>query len=505
MLKYKDSFLKGWDQMGRWMRFSFKVILPIIILILAASCTVNQNQASATENVEGVVEVDRTFREFYSNLGGEEILGPAITGTIEYKNLICQYTENALMCFDTIATDMDRFFLYSLAQIFEIEPLENEFNSQNNQERVVNDISIYEEFQTLYDRLYGARYVGKPLTGVRYNPYKQRIEQYFENVGFYRLLTDPPGDVHLLSYGVYVCDVHCRYRPQPSAIISSLPDNINVPFMPYLVRMGNPSAFGEPITLPFHYQEGEIQQVFENIVFIGNPENAASVRLLNLPEILGMPRDIPGPQVYGEESNVIFRPVDGTNGFHVPLDFDRFILYNGGYTLSGHPISVIFTVEENILYRQCFQNYCLDYHADQPLGERVSMTPLGDLYLKHANLNEDLVVKFKFSADSIIFNISAVRPQIPADEEQQIDMLVLRSKDQMPMEKIEAFLHLTLPDGNLEKYNIPPTNAEGASQITIPPHPEFSNGLLIPFEVCLNVPSDDPICQQDSYMIWDHE
>ena len=54
------------------------------------------------------------------------------------------------------------------------------------------------------------------------------------------------------------------------------------------------------------------------------------------------------------------------------------------------------------------------------------MTPLGDLYLEYANLDENLVVKFKFSTESILFNISAVRPQLPADEEQKIDILVLR-------------------------------------------------------------------------------
>ncbi len=497
--------LKGWDRMGKWVHFTFKFTLLFLISIIAASCTVNSGQPTATPTVEGAVEVERTFREFYANLGGMDILGPAITGTIEYKNLICQYTENALMCFDTIATDMDRFFLYGLARTFEIEQIDGELPVQNDQGRIINNITIYEEFLPLYDQLFGARYVGKPLTTVRYNPYKQRIEQYFENVGFYRLLTDSPGEVHLLSYGAYVCDAHCRFKPDPPSIINNFLDNITVPFMPYIIRMGDPTAFGEPITLPFTYQGDQRQQVFENVVFVGNPENAASVHLLNLPELLGLPRDVPGPQVYTEKDNVIFRPVDGLNGFHVPLDFDYFIINNGGYTFSGNPISMVYTVEKDKLFRQCFQNYCLDYDLNKPAGENVSMTPLGDLYLEYANLDENLVVKFKFSTESILFNISAVRPQLPADEEQKIDILVLRSRDQLPMENIEAYLLLTMPDGTVEKYNFQPTNAEGASQFTIPPHPEFSNGYLIPFKVCLNVPSDEPICQEDNYMIWDHQ
>ncbi len=490
--------------MSRWMRLTFKLVIILVFLGLATACSANSGQTS-TETMEGIFEVNSTFREFYQNLGGKELLGPAISPLFTHENIVCQYTENTLMCFNNLAEDPYRLYLFGLANTFEIEPFEDSFIDNTSQDRIINNIAIYEEFQPLYDRLYGSRYVGKPLTPVRYNPYKQRIEQYFENVGFYRLLDDPPGEVHLLSYGVYVCDAYCRSQGKDVSAVTNLPENVNVPFLPYIVRMGSPAAFGEPITKSFNYQQNEIQQVYDSVVFIGNPDISTSIRLLNVPELLNMPRHVPGPQVYTEADGVLFYPVYGTDGFHVPLDFDRFISRNGGISLSGNPISEIYALVEGKVYRQCFQNYCLDYDGTKPNGQNVSMAPLGSDYTKYANLNEDLIVKFKFTPETILFNISEIEAQIPANQDQLIDLVVLRSKDKLPLENIEAFLYLTLPNGDIEKYNFAPTDANGTSHFTIPAHPQLSNGDLIAYEVCLNIPSDKPLCQQNNYLIWDHK
>ena len=48
---------------------------------------------------------------------------------------------------------------------------------------------------------------------------QQRIEQYFENVGFYRNFSDPAGSVHLLAYGAASCAERCAYQPAVDAVI----------------------------------------------------------------------------------------------------------------------------------------------------------------------------------------------------------------------------------------------------------------------------------------------
>lgn len=489
--------------MSRWIHLTVKFLMILMFLGLASACAASPGQSTTQQ--EGFIEVDSTFREFYQNLGGQEILGPAISPVFPHENIICQYTESSLMCFNTLGNDPNRLYLYELATTFEIENFGEQVISDNTQERIVNDIPIYEEFQPVYDRLYGARYVGKPLTPVRYNPYKQRFEQYFENLGFYRLVDAPRGDVHLLSYGAYVCDIHCRSNNRAENAIIDLPENVNIPFLPYIIRMGSPLAFGEPISHPLPFQNNEILQVYDSVVFVGNPDIPTSIRLLNLPELLGMPRHVPGPQLYTENDGVIFYAVDGNNGFHIPLDFDRFISRNGSYELSGQPISAVFPLEEGKIYQQCFQNYCLVYDATQDPGEKVSMASLGNAYSKYAGLNEDQVVQFLYSPETVLFNISEIQPQIPADQPQQIDLAVLMRRNNLPLENIEAFLYLTLPNGETLQYSFPPTDADGISHFTIPAQPQLSNGDLIGYEVCLNLPTDQPLCHQDNYLIWAHK
>ncbi len=490
--------------MIRWRYFTVVPITILIVLGCLSACMPPPPQTSATTPEEKIT-VNSTFREFYQNLGDQEILGPAISLVFSHENIYCQYTENVLMCFDSLANDLDRWFLFELGTTFEITEFTDPINSGTEGDGVVDPIQIYEEFQPMYDRLYGARYVGKPLTPVRYNPYKQRFEQYFENVGFYRLLDAPRGDVHLLSYGAYVCDEYCRSAQDGVSAIVDLPENVTIPFLPYLIRMGSPLAFGEPISHPLPYQDNQIFQVYETVAFAGNPDVATSIHLLNLPELLNMPRHSPGPQVYSEADGVVFYPVEGENGFHIPNDFDKFIVRNAGYEFSGPPIGSYFAVEEGKVYRQCFQNYCLDYDATKEPGQKVSIVPLGKLYSEYANLPDDQIIQFQYSPETVLFTISEVEAQIPANQPQEIDMVVLMRKNGLPLENIEAFLSITLPDGETIPFDFPPTSADGTSSFTIPAQPQLSNGDLVVYEVCLNIPSEQPFCQQDNYLIWDHK
>ena len=479
------------------MRFVFKVALALLIIIISASCTPGAVTSSQSGNSAGVVEIAPAFREFYQIMGGEAVLGPTIANPMRSENnLYCQYTENAFMCFDdTASQESERLFLYDLGNTFD---LKNLTNGQGEYE-------VYEGFQELYDKLYGALHVGKALTPVQYNPAKHRLEQYFENVGFYQLYGTSDKEARLLSYGLFSCDGYCRYQGKPGSAIANQSDIVDLPFQPYIDRMFNSEAFGEPITKPFFYQNNEIQQVYDNVVFIGNPAIPSSVRLLNVPQILSMPQNAPAPQQYTIENNVVFYPTSGVNGYHVPLVFDTFLSRNGGFDLAGYPTIDVYEVIAGKQYRQCFANYCLDFDPTKPDGLNISMAPLGSAYLEHINLTEDLVVKFKFSPNSVDLMVSEAAAQISAEETQTINILALRKKDGLALGNVDVNFTLTTHDGISRSIEgIAPTDASGKTSVTIPAMPELKNGMLISYEVCLNVPSDGPICKQDNYMIWDH-
>ncbi len=298
----------------------------------------------------GTYSVDAVFREFYASLGGRDLLGPPITAVFNYRGKQCQYTQNALMCFDVMAQGFERFSLYPIGANLGVK---EDPGLSSGDGLVVDGYRIYEEFEDIYHRLYGSLYVGKPLTQPRYNASKNRIEQYFENVGFYKNLDEPAGEVYLLSYGVFACSSDCRYSPPASAQVVASLTSVEQPFLSRIVRLGGLSVFGVPLTDPYPAADGNIEQVYENVVLYAPPEDPGSVRLRNITELMGMPAVAPIAPIYTEADGVVFYPVQGDLGFHVPLIFDRFIAQHGGLEISGHPLADVIQVDTN-LYRQCY-------------------------------------------------------------------------------------------------------------------------------------------------------
>lgn len=476
------------------------MLAALTILLMGSLSACASHPAPVTVQQPGTFSVDPLLREFYASLGGEDLLGPAITALFSLDNLQCQYTQNVLMCFDPLTQGIQRFSLYPLGRTFDIgEPASPV--SLGTEE---NDFPIYEEFTTLYQRLYGAQYVGKPLTPPRFNPNKNRIEQYFENVGFYRNLDDPQGEVYLLSYGVYACSTDCRFSPPASAIVIRNVVEMEQPFLPRLVRLGGLKVFGLPLTHPYLAADGFREQVYENVVLYAPPDNPNAVRLRPVARLNSMPVGQPMPRRYSETDGVVFYPVEGENGFHIPLVFDQFIASHGGIEISGIPLSDPYQIGEN-LYRQCFENYCLDYDNRPEATERVRMAALGREYLKISGLQAPQAAPFEITAETVQMVVNAAKPRLTAEEAQQFEVLLLRAHDQQPLSSVEATLTLTLPDGRQALYYLPPTDGQGHSLLRIAPlQPALPNGSVVAYRVCLNVPAEQPICKADSYLIWNY-
>lgn len=477
------------------------LFLTVLTVLLAASLSACASRSQpVTIQQPGTFSVDPLLREFYASLGGEEILGPAITALFSLDNLQCQYTQNVLMCFDPLAQGIQRFSLYPLGRTFDLgNPASAVEYSPGD-----NEYPIYEEFTALYQRLYGSQYVGKPLTPPRFNPNKNRIEQYFENVGFYRNLDDPQGEVYLLSYGVYACSADCRFSPPASAIVIRNVVEMEQPFLPRLVRLGGVKVFGLPLTPAYLAADGFREQVYENVVLYAPPDNPNAVRLRPVALLAGMPVGQPLPRRYSEADGVVFYPVEGENGFHVPLVFDQFIASHGGMEISGLPLSEPYQIGEQ-LYRQCFENYCLVYDNRPDAAERVRMAALGREYLKINGLAAPQTAPFEITPETVRLVVSALKPRLTAEEAQQFEILLLRQHDQQPLSSVEAALTLTLPDGREALYYLPPTDDEGRSQIRIAPlQPALPNGSVVAYRVCLNIPAEQPICKADSYLIWNY-
>ncbi len=405
-----------------------------------------------------------------------------------------------LFCFNPTAVGADRVSLYPLGNELKLRrdpPIEGLLSDEKN--RVVDGIVIYEKFVSLYDRMYGARYVGRPLTKMRINNGSQRYEQFFENMGFFQNLDEPNGPVHLISYGAYFCGQGCSYNlEQLYNIINS--NMIDQPFAESIARLGGTAVFGEPLLQPRLAPDGYIEQVYTNGIFFGLPNDPSVVQMRPITRYL----DIIGAELVQKKSHnkLVFYEIRPGLGHNVPTEFDEFIALHGGKELSGEPISEVVRLGDQNLYRQCFENYCLIYDPAASNSLKVRLMPLGQEYNKKFPPDESLALKEFFTPETVLLSTSAENPNLSMGEEQVIHIVVQWKANQTPLDRVEGNLVVTYPDGTVARYFFPSTDAQGRSTVVLPARSGLKHGERVTYQVCLNLPSKRLICDMQSYLIW---
>jgi hypothetical protein len=480
----------------RFHHFHKLVVLFVLCIIagLLSSCT-GTTGGKFTDDAAGTYPVDAIFREFYQDLGGNERFGPAISEKFDRDSHPCQYTVNALLCHNPVASGANRYYLAPLGKNL---ILTSDTSLQNN--------AIYPDFLPIYNELNKSNAVGQVLTGVHYNYEQQRVEQYFEDIGLYHSFDDPHGTVHLLPYGAYFCGSDCSYQgvPQENQLNPQYPD-VASPFGTSLDRLGGLQTFGRPLTHPYETGEGTLEQVYENVVVYAPVNDLSDLHLKPLPRLLGLPSTDPSAKVYGAEQNMVFYATSGELGYHVPVIFDQFITYHGGQEISGNPIADPYPDPETGVPRQCYENYCLDYHAEAEAEYQTRMAPLGTLYLKGVQGSDAIVTRYVYSNETVLMQSNEQKPQVSSNEEQIVELILTQREGQSPIANVESKVTLTLPDGQEESFITSPTDPQGHTTIVIPAHPKLRTGDLVSYKICLNVPSDTSICLYDSYLIWNYE
>lgn len=440
--------------------------------------------------------IDPLFKEFYKTLGGQEILGRVLTGLFQRDSRRCQYTENALLCFDAAAGDTShRFFLAPLGR--DLDVVENASLSPSTEggRDLGGGFVLFDDFAPLYDRLYGALYTGKPLTQVRVNQAAGRYEQFFENVGFYRRFDDPPAQVHLLPYGAYLCGPDCSSRLDEYWLIQQS-GMIAQPFEMSIQRLGW-SVFGLPLTQPERTADGMIEQVYDNAMLYAPAGDLSQVRLRPLVRMLDFVQPEPLAVRRPHEQLVFYEVKDGL-GHNVPLFFDRFIATHGGPDLAGDPLTEMFVLEPGRLFRQCFENYCLDYDALAPAQARVSMVPLGVEYVQRSQPAQ--ILRRAFSNETVLLTVEESAPQLRRGEDQKVVMRVYQRQSGKPMYLVEGILTLTFPNRPSQTLYFRPTDQEGRSQLVFQVPDDLPNLSVVEYRVCLNLPADPRICATESFI-----
>jgi hypothetical protein len=470
-------------------QFLFAISLLILAVFLLTACDIQETVVSTPTPP---VEVDPRFREFYLRLGGSKVLGQPSSPLLDSAGVFSQYTDKVLMVFIPTAPQGLEYTLAPLGNNLNL-PAPSRVITQNGNETIIDGIVIYSKFYPLYSTFRLTQYGGRPLSQPIVDLEQHRIVQYFENVAFYTDRDDPNDEVHLVDYGRMFCEEHCNNPEPPSGIIASFSE----PFLDGLTRLGN-DLVGRPTETYSQAADGNIEQVYENVIVYARSGDIRHIYLRPLPAMVGIQ---PGPPVAKEiDPQLIFIPIEGDLGYNVPTIFEEYILSHGGFEISGKPIEERHSFED--VYRQCFTNYCLDFDPYSPDGVApVRPAPLGRLYLDHNPSKGQAISSISLPSESIALKVWEKKPKISSQELQVINLMVQQTKNDAPVVGAIATLLVDIPDGAQLVINMPATDTDGLASLLLQPiHGE--NGRLVTYKICLTTVSKTQKCVDDAFIIW---
>jgi hypothetical protein len=479
------------------------LLILIIPVLLISACGYYQPEVGQAVKPaqEGEYRINPVFWEFYNLMGGEELFGPAITNIFTYEGKKMQYVENGLLVYDP-QEKWDQYSLSNLGEELGIYEPPAEVEGLRG-DLIINDYLIHPAFIDLYRRL-GPDIVGAPLTNPRENYTQGRVEEYFQNLGFYFQLDDPEQEAHLLAYGRAVCGSLCQFKGSLDNAIQTK-TQLSEPFSSFLKRVGS-TVTGSLVGGPYLSEDGNEEVIFENMV-VYNDHGYVALR----PLVLQMGY-IPQPLVEAiDNSIVVFIPVEGTLGHNVLVYFNNYIIQHMGYEISGIPVSEIYEFNhEQEVIRQCFTNMCLDYYSQE---SEVPVRPaqLGIDYKNVFHPELTVVSEETISQNGTTFiprksipNLFQLKvwesaPLISSSEAQVISASVFFNE--IPQAGQQMTLTVNIPDTEPITVSMPPTGEDGHTTISLAPM-ATSNGTLVTYEVCLDLSEGEKQCVDDSFLIW---
>jgi hypothetical protein len=470
-----------------------KVIFSIISLLIIYC--LNACNSSADAAIPGTFPVDPIFTDFYDGLGGESMLGPAISPTFENLGTTYQYVVSGLMAYDPNRMTLSRFHFsptasveWGINDLIEPRPSDSGIPFENGH-------SIWPEVLPFYNR-FGSEIIGLPVTGVKANNEKQRYEQYFEGLGFYRDFTDPPGPIQLMPYGQWMCGANCQFHnldnnpPSPSYSMDfSETERL---FLQEAEILGH-GFTGSPQAAPYIAEDGNFEMIFENIAMYIDSVDGSRIKLRPLPSWVGIMSDPPTKE--SKADWLTFYQVKEDLGYNIPNLFSTYIADHGGVEYFGIPITE-YRPQAAGGYNQCFTNLCLDYHPTAP--EQLQIRPYA-LGVEYQTNGVSTTTADSTATSALQINVLEKYPLIPSGQKQVIN--VGATQNGIPVSGLVVSLIVKQPDGITKNYQLDPTGEAGTTSIELDPI-NGPNGTIIQYDICIVDPASPQICFTRDYSIW---
>lgn len=452
------------------------ILFIALVVFVSAACDWGRDTSPTPV---GTYDVDSIFQTFYNKLGGQSTLGPAISPLIIENGKYYQYTTASLMEYDSQAPPSRNIRLAPIGVGIGVRD-RPQIHTENVGGQYVGGYQIYEKFVPLYNRLGGESVIGKPLAEVHKNILKERYEQYFENLGFYWIDGDTDDAVYLLAYGDWMCGQKCDDQSVRDGLIE-VPTRFALPVREKAEELGL-GFTGLALTEPTLADDGHVEQIYENVLMVLDL-NTREVSLGRLPEPVGIARE--APNTPNPMPGMVFVPTEGNLGYNVPLLFDEYIRNYGGYEFIGKPITHVFRPDSETR-EQCFTNICLYERLGVDGRMQAVPVPVGVDLLKL--LGEITVGSWE------------MYPILSPEQGQEIGIIVMNGGK--PVKGAASDLTIWMPDGEVQTFQLPPTDENGETHLKLDPLMTES-GMMIPYKACARLQDKQKFCVMDSFLVWE--
>ena len=521
-------------------RFERAVVIILSVCLCAACGGPAATPPPATPTPVGYFAPDPIFLEWLEDLQRMQMMGPAISPVIHEGSITRQYFVGGELIFDPYAPKEEVFSLASVALQHGISqppvpiPAMPELKYSNGH-------VIYPDFLPAIEGMGGLLWTGQPLTDASYNLIFRRYEQYFENVGFYRMEGD--SQVHLLAYGAWSCQDQCSQVGVTKQNVVPIDGFIEPPFQGYVSEVGA-DITGYPVVPAYTNAEGKWQLVLEHMLLEAQQRtDPNSVSPLPLPELLDITPEAPLP--YSNDPNMYFYSTDGNTGYEIPIYFWDYLEQHGGIEVSGPPITHYALLQPQ-MYHQCFSNLCLVYDLTMYPEARIHPEPLGYAYVVKfpspdqlptetpaatmppatvvPTLESSPVAPVTVSPEATAATQATAAPQTAGEQpgmreialhvwaqyssvdtqKQQGQMIgIWVMENGRPLENTTPVLVLNSPDGSSQTYEMPPTTPNGQSSLLLP-EIKAENGAVFPYRVCITAAEGLRVCGASFFVIWNN-
>ena len=500
------------------LRKFFIVLLFFFGLILTACGPQSEGAVTGSGGSTRHYAIHDQFKNMDSRM--DNICGPAISPLFEKNGKKYQYTISCLFINDPSQLAIKRNSLAGLGYQWKVEePVEP--MPEDEGKVYINGHVVWDEVMPFY-RKYGTGVIGKPLTAVHFYPNQNRYAQYFENMGFFRFIDEPEGQVHLMPYGAWMCGKACASRDVIPLDLSTIPPR--PPDDPALKeaedaftttadeRLGR-DFVGSPRSTTYQAQDGMYEKVFDNVVMFSSPQSPSRVYFRPLPQLVGEEPEPPVPP-RSDPAMFFFPTVQEDLGYNIPDLFMTYISEHGTLEVSGNPITELHPMGNGIS-RQCFVNICLEYHTRAPETLKVRPSALGLQYHQNQIVTQPTAVPEIVTqpvteemptpqpthvSQALSLQVWERYPMLPPTQVQEIGVALFEGL--LPLSNVGFSITAELPDGSVRTTVMSPTGENGQTSATLDPF-DVPIGTIIPYQVCITNLLDRPVCISESFMIWD--